>query len=65
MQIDNEQAGKNSLSLLKMFLGIFIITYFFWYIGGGPERWNNKFEKVNKEVVQENLIGTEVFKMDK
>ena len=61
MAIDHNQAADNSLSLLKMFLGLFALTYLLWYMGGGPARWESRFEHITKQDVMENVVGKGVF----
>jgi hypothetical protein len=59
---DNEQKKENALALWKILLGLFLLTYFLWYINGGPERWNKKIEgEINKKNIQENLINSKFY----
>ena len=62
----NQQAVENAKYLAKVFLGIFILTYFLWYVGGGPERWNKKFKDVDFNTIKkEGIFSKAVIKVEK
>lgn len=33
-------------TLFFWFLVILVISFFLWYLGGGPARWDAKFERI-------------------
>ncbi len=54
----------NTLSGIQIFLGIFVVTYFLWYMGGGPEKWERKYETIGKQEIKENIAGKGIFLID-
>lgn len=55
---DNAQKKNNALALWEILVGLFLLTYFLWYVNGGPEKWDKKMEgEITKKSIQENLIS--------
>lgn len=51
-----EERNSRSLDLLKIFIGLFFITYALWYFGGGPEEWDEKIRgEINAKSIKENI----------
>jgi len=46
MEKKSEGIGENPFFWL---VAIFLVTYYLWYVGGGPARWDAKFDRVVKE----------------
>ena len=65
MKVDHKKAAEESISVLNILLIIFAVTYFIWYIGGGPERWEAKFRGLNKEYIKDNLIKKDILYLGK
>lgn len=57
--LGSAEKKERSIGLWKILLGLFFITYFLWYINGGPEKWDKKIGgEINKKNIGNNIINT-------
>ena len=54
----HEERRENAISLWKILVSLFFLTYFLWYFNGGPEKWNEKFAgEINSRSVKQNIFN--------
>lgn len=49
----DENFNDRGKTVWLWFIVILIMTYFIWYLGGGPARWDAKFENIEYKYGEE------------
>lgn len=62
MAEEHKHSFDNPIYPIKIFLILFVVLYFIWYFGGGPERWENNFKQINEDS-KNNILETRTFKI--
>jgi hypothetical protein len=58
MTDDYKKDSEDAINFLKIMLAFFVALYFLWYINGGPDRWNKKFQNNSQKALESNSLIT-------